>query len=45
MIEFGDSATRSFLRVGSLGLVNSVLSLPAFLAAKATAPMPVRELV
>lgn len=43
MIEFGDNSRRSFLRVGSLGLGGSALSLPQFLAAKSIDPSVVKD--
>ena len=43
MIEFGDSSRRSFLRVGTLGMGGSALSLPQFLAAKSLDPGLVKD--
>jgi hypothetical protein len=43
MIEFGDKSRRSFLRVGTLGMGGSALSLPQFLAAQALHPGLVKD--
>ena len=43
MIEFSDQSRRTFLRVGSLGLGGSMMSLPSFLAAKSEAPHLVKD--
>jgi len=43
MIEFGDRSRRSFLRVGTLGMGGSALSLPQFLAAKSLDPGLVKD--
>jgi len=43
MLEFTDRGRRSFLRVGSLGLGGSALSLPAYVAAKSISPSLVKD--
>ena len=43
MIEIVDNSRRAFLRVGTLGMAGTALSLPQFLAAKALHPALVKD--